>query len=57
LDIQPVWPFELNEDWNLVTRTILPVMSNPALTPEDDRTSGLGDTTFTGWFSCQRDVN
>ncbi len=51
LDIQPVWPFELNKDWNLVTRTILPVMSNPPVTPEGNRTYGLGDTTFTAWFS------
>ena len=33
LNIQPVWPFKLNDDWNLVTRTILPVTSIPALTP------------------------
>ena len=50
LNIQPVMPFELNDDWLLVTRTILPVISQPALTPEGDRTNGLGDTTFTGWF-------
>jgi len=51
LNIQPVWPFELNDDWNFVTRTILPVVSVPGLTPGDSRTTGIGDTTFTGWFS------
>lgn len=51
MNIQPVWPFKLNENWNLVTRTIIPVVSNPALTPSDDRTNGLGDTSFTGWIS------
>ncbi len=51
LNIQPVWPFKLNDDWNFVTRTILPVMSVPALTPGDSRTTVIGDTTFTGWFS------
>ncbi len=50
LNIQPVWPFKLNDDWNLITRTILPVMSVPALTPGGSRTTGLGDTTFTGGF-------
>ena len=50
LNIQPVLPFELNDDWLLVTRTILPIISQPPLTPEGDRTNGLGDTTFTGWF-------
>ena len=33
MNIQPVWPFKLNDDWNFVTRTILPVVSVPALTP------------------------
>ena len=27
LNIQPVYPFKINEDWNLITRTILPVVS------------------------------
>lgn len=51
LNIQPVWPFALNEDWNLITRTIVPVISQPALAPGQDRTNGLGDTTFTAFFS------
>jgi len=51
LNIQPVWPFALNDDLNLVTRTILPIVSVPALQPNDSRTTGWGDTTFTGWFS------
>lgn len=51
LNIQPVWPVKLNENWNVVTRTIIPVVSNPALTPDDNRTDGLGDTSFTGWIS------
>ena len=37
LNIQPVLPFELNEDWNLITRTIFPVVSQPAFTPAQDR--------------------
>jgi len=51
LNIQPVWTFELNDDWNLITRTILPVVSQPGLVPDQDRQNGLGDTTFTSWFS------
>jgi hypothetical protein len=36
LNIQPVWPFKLNERWNLITRTIVPVISQPdALTGKD----------------------
>ena len=52
LNIQPVWPVTLNEDWNLITRTILPVVSQPGiLTAGEGRTNGLGDTTFTGFLS------
>ncbi len=42
MNIQPVWPFEMNEDWNLITRTIVPVISQPASTPAQDREFGLG---------------
>ncbi len=51
LNIQPVWPIELNEDWNLITRTIVPVISQPAFTPSQDRENGLGDTLFTAFLS------
>ena len=49
-NIQPVLPFRLNDDWNLVTRTILPIVSQPGLTPEQDRKWGTGDTLFTAFF-------
>lgn len=51
LNIQPVWPFALNENWNLITRTIVPVISQPALLPGQDRENGLGDTVFSAFFS------
>jgi len=51
LNIQPVWPFSLSEDWNFITRTIIPVISQPGVAPGESRTNGLGDTTFTGWVS------
>jgi hypothetical protein len=51
LNIQPVWPFSLTEEWNVITRTIVPVISQPELFPGDDRENGLGDTTFTAFLS------
>lgn len=52
LNIQPVWPFELNDEWNLITRTIIPVISQPGyLTPNGERINGIGDTTFTAFLS------
>jgi len=51
MNIQPVWPFELNDDWNLITRTIFPVVSQPALLPGQERTFGLGDTSMSLFLS------
>jgi hypothetical protein len=51
LNIQPVIPFNLNADWNLITRTIIPVISQPAFVPEQDRRDGLGDILFSAWLS------
>jgi hypothetical protein len=49
LNIQPVYPVSINDDWNLITRTIVPVVSQPLA--NGDRESGLGDTTFSAFFS------
>jgi hypothetical protein len=51
LNIQPVWPFALNDKWNLITRTIVPVVSQPATAPGTDREFGIGDTKFSAFFS------
>lgn len=49
-NIQPVIPFKLNDDWNLVTRTILPVVSMPGVTPGQSRKWGTSDMLFTSFF-------
>jgi len=51
LNVQPVWPFSINEDWNLITRTILPITSQPDIFTNEGRVNGLGDTTFTAFLS------
>jgi hypothetical protein len=45
-NIQPVIPFSVNEDWNLITRTILPIVSQPSFVRGQDRQNGIGDTTL-----------
>ncbi len=50
LNIQPVIPFHLTDDWNLITRTILPVITQPSFT-DSSSTTGLGDLTFTAFLS------
>jgi hypothetical protein len=51
LNIQPVWPFALTDNINLITRTIVPVVSQPGIRPGEDRTTGLGNINFTAFFS------
>jgi len=51
LNIQPVWPVEINDDWNLITRTIVPVVSNPDVLTGEGRVKGIGDSTFTAFLS------
>ena len=51
LNIQPVWPFEMTDNWNVITRTIMPIVSQPGLVPGQSRETGLGDITFTAFFS------
>nr|WP_317663276.1 transporter [Pseudomonas sp. KU43P] len=51
-NIQPVLPFTLNEDWNLISRTILPFIDQHGLAPNGaaDKT-GAGDITQSFFFS------
>lgn len=51
LNIQPVIPISVNKDWNIITRTIVPVIWMPALGPNLDSTTGFGDTVFTAFLS------
>ncbi|MCM8531643.1 MAG: hypothetical protein NE330_10820 [Lentisphaeraceae bacterium] len=51
LNIQPVIPINLNEDWNLITRTIVPLISQSALFDGWEKEQGIGDITFTAFFS------
>ena len=46
LEIQPVIPFHLPNDWNLVTRTDLMVINQPGTEPGQGDTFGFGDTQF-----------
>lgn len=43
LNIQPVIPIKLGENWSLVTRTIAPIVYQPDLGAQTGGVSGLGD--------------
>lgn len=51
MNFQPVVPFSLNEDWNLIGRMILPYVSQPSLGPGAPSTSGVGDMLFSLFLS------
>ncbi len=52
LNIQPVIPISLGSDWNLISRTILPVTYlNDDVNPAIGDRFGLGDTTQSLFFS------
>ncbi|RJG05736.1 hypothetical protein D3870_06630 [Noviherbaspirillum cavernae] len=51
LNIQPVYPLKLNQEWSLINRAIVPILSNPALASGQDRENGLGDILYQGFFS------
>ena len=43
LNVQPVIPITLNKDWNLITRTIMPIINQPSPAPGIPSAFGLGD--------------
>jgi hypothetical protein len=48
---QPVVPFSLNSEWNLITRTLIPVADQRDFPFDAVNQSGLGDITATQYFS------
>lgn len=51
VNVQPVIPFKLNDDWNLISRTILPVISQNDVAPNSGNQYGLGNTQQSLFFS------
>ena len=51
LNLQPVVPIPLSESWNLISRTILPVISQHNVTGIGQTQGGLGDNTQSFFFS------
>ena len=51
LNVQPVIPFSLTENWNLISRTIVPLISQSDVFPGMGGQSGLGDIVQALFFS------
>ena len=51
INIQPVIPFSMNENWNVITRTIIPLISQDDIPMPGQGESGLGDIVASQFFS------
>ncbi len=57
LNIQPVIPISLNQDWNVIVRTILPVVNLESIAPGVDAQHGIGDITQSFFLSPKQPIN
>ena len=53
-NVQPVIPFHLTQEWNLITRTILPVIYQDDIVPGAGSQFGLGDLNLSLFFSPKK---
>lgn len=51
LNVQPVVPVSMNDDWNLISRTILPIVDQQDISPGAGDQFGIGDTVQSVFFS------
>jgi len=51
VNIQPVVPISLNSEWNLISRTIVPLIDHHDVTPGSGHQSGVGDIVQSLYFS------
>jgi len=51
LNVQPVIPTKIGENWNLINRVIAPLIYQPESVPGTGSEFGLGDTIYQAFFS------
>ncbi len=51
MNVQPVVPISLNDDWNVISRTILPIVDQSDIFPGSGSQTGIGDTVQSLFFS------
>jgi hypothetical protein len=55
MNIKPVIPISFSENWNLVNRAIVPLISQPGVDGTSiGRENGLGDITYQGFFTRKK---
>jgi hypothetical protein len=56
LNFQPVIPFSLNKDWNVIVRTIVPIIDQSDVIAPNTSQGGLSDITQSFFFSPKKPV-
>ena len=56
VNFQPVIPFSLSQDWNLISRTIVPIVNQNHIFPGAGSQTGLGDILQSLFFSPAKPV-
>lgn len=51
MNLQPVIPYQLNQDWNLIMRMVMPLISQPQMSANVSGAFGLADTDVTFFLS------
>jgi len=51
MNVQPVVPITLNDNWNIISRTILPIVHQSDIFPGAGSQTGTGDTVQSLFFS------
>lgn len=51
LNVQPVIPISIGDDWNLISRTIVPIISQEDIPSSGTSAVGFGDTLQSAFFS------
>jgi hypothetical protein len=57
LNFQPVIPIHINSNWNVITRTVLPMIWQPSLQPMHTVPFGTGPTTFSAFLTPAKPIN
>ena len=57
LNLQPVIPFSIGEKWNVISRAIVPIISQSDVTGPNTSEAGLGDTMLSFYFSPKEPKN
>jgi hypothetical protein len=57
LNVRPVIPIKIDPDWNVITRTIVPLIWQPSVQPAETVPFGTGPTTFSAFLSPASPTN